>query len=132
MRVENKGLSLTLHYRGHPELEDAVRDLAEGQALRSGLSVRPARMSYELHPPIAADKGTAVRDLTDGLTAVCFLGDDLGDLPAFAELESLAATGMTTVRVAVRSEEAPAELLDAADLVVEGPEGARDLLQRLL
>jgi trehalose 6-phosphate phosphatase len=132
MRVESKGLSLTLHYREHPELEDAVRDLAERQASRSGLSIRPARMSFELHPPIPADKGTAVRDLADGLAAVCFLGDDLGDLPAFAELERLAGEGVTTVRIAVRSDESPEALLDAADVVVDGPEGARDLLQTLL
>ncbi|MEY2459029.1 MAG: trehalose 6-phosphate phosphatase [Acidimicrobiaceae bacterium] len=132
MRVESKGLSLTLHYRGHPEIETTVRELAERQAARSGLSVRPARMSFELHPPIAADKGTAVRDLADGLAAVCFLGDDLGDLPAFAELQRLADEGVATVRVAVRSDEAPEELLDAADVVVDGPEGARDLLRELL
>jgi trehalose 6-phosphate phosphatase len=89
-------------------------------------------MSFELHPPIAADKGTAVRDLADGLAAVCFLGDDLGDLPAFAELQRLADEGVATVRVAVRSDEAPEELLDAADVVVDGPEGARDLLRQLL
>ena len=132
MRVESKGLSLTLHYRGHPELEATVRELAERQAARSGLSIRPARMSFELHPPIPADKGTAVRDLADGLAAVCFLGDDAGDLPAFAELQRLADEGVATVRVAVRSDEAPEELLEAADVVVDGPEGARDLLQQLL
>jgi trehalose 6-phosphate phosphatase len=131
MRVESKGLSLTLHFREHPDAEPAVRAFAERQAARSGLLIRSARMSVELHPPIPADKGTAVRDLADGLTAVCFLGDDLGDIPAFAELQTLAAEGVATVRIAVRSDEAPDELLDAADLVVDGPEGARDLLAKL-
>ena len=132
MRVESKGLSLTLHYRGHPEIETAVRTLAERQAARSGLTVRPARMSFELHPPIEADKGTAVRAVADDLAAICFLGDDVGDLPAFVELERLASEGVATARIAVRSDEAPAVLLDAADVVVDGPEGARDLLQTLL
>ena len=132
MRVESKGLSLTLHYRGHPEIEPKVRALAERQAARSGLSVRTARMSYELHPPIDADKGTAVRALAHDLEALCFLGDDRGDLPAFAELERLAGEGIVTARIAVRSDEAPEELLDTADVVVDGPEGARDLLQQLL
>jgi trehalose 6-phosphate phosphatase len=132
MRVESKGLSLTLHYRGHPDLEAEVRKLAERQAARSGLSVRTARMSYELHPPIDVDKGTALHDLADGLDAVCFLGDDRGDLPAFAELERLAADGVVTARIAVRSDEAPDELLERADLVVNGPEGARDVLRQLL
>jgi trehalose 6-phosphate phosphatase len=132
MRVESKGLSLTLHYRGHPGVEAEVREFAERQAARSGLSVRTARMSYELHPPIDVDKGTALHDLADGLAAVCFLGDDRGDLPAFAELERLAAHGVVTARIAVRSDEAPDELLDRADLVVDGPEGARDVLRQLL
>ena len=132
MRVESKGLSLTLHYRGHEELRDAVRELAEHQAARSGLTLRTARMSYELHPPIDADKGTALRDLANGLDAMCFLGDDRGDLPAFAELERLASRGVTTARIAVRSDEAPDELLGAADLVVDGPDGALDVLRQLL
>ena len=87
MQVESKGLSLTLHYRGHPELEGEVRSLAERQAARSGLSLRSARMSYELHPPIDADKGTALHDLAGGLEAVCFIGDDRGDLPAFDAID---------------------------------------------
>jgi trehalose 6-phosphate phosphatase len=132
MRVESKGLSLTLHFREHPEVEQAVRDLAERQAARSGLRLRSARMSVELHPPIDADKGTAVRDLAHGLSAVCFLGDDVGDLPAFGELRRLRDDGVTTVSIAVRSGEAPDSLLDAADLVVDGPEGVRDLLATLL
>jgi len=43
----------------------------------------------------------------------------------------LAAAGVPGLRVAVRSEEAPPDLLAAADLVVEGPDGVLDLLRRL-
>jgi trehalose 6-phosphate phosphatase len=132
MRVESKGLSLTLHYRGRPDLEPAVRVWAEEQATRSGLVVRSAKMSFELHPPIAADKGTALRELTGGLQAVCFIGDDLGDLPAFDQLDVLQASGVSTVRAAVRSDESPAELLERADIVVDGPAGAAELLRALL
>jgi trehalose 6-phosphate phosphatase len=131
MRVEHKGLSLTLHFRGNPEIESEVHAFAQQLAERSGLSVRSARMSFELHPPVAVDKGTAVRALTGGLAAVCFIGDDAGDLPAFRALDELTADGVTCVRVGVRSDEAPSELLDAVDVVVDGPEGVRDLLAQL-
>ena len=140
MRVEGKGLSLTLHYRGRPEREADVRAWAEDQAARSGLTVRPARMSFELHPPLDVDKGTALLDLVapevDGvrvplLQAVCFLGDDVGDLPAFDGLDRLADLGLTTVRIAVRSAEGASELLDRADLVVDGPSGALAVLDAL-
>ena len=132
MLVEHKGISITLHFREHPEIEADVAAFAERQAARSGLAARPARMSIELHPPIEADKGTAVRELSSGLEALCFIGDDIGDLPGFAALDGLAAEGMATVRVAVRSDEAPAALLDRADIVVDGPEGAHALLATLL
>jgi trehalose 6-phosphate phosphatase len=132
MLVERKGLSLTFHYRSQPALEPEVRAWAQVEARRSGLVARPARMSVELHPPIDADKGSALMDVTDGLGAVCFIGDDVGDLPAFDALDSLAARGVATVRVAVSSSEAVADLVARADLVLEGPEEVHDLLRSLL
>jgi trehalose 6-phosphate phosphatase len=129
--LEPKGLSLTVHYRTQPELADEVQSWAERQAARTGLEVRPAKMSVELHPPIRIDKGTAVRELADGLAAVCFLGDDVGDLPAFAALADLAAGGVATAGIAVRTSETPAEVLAAADAVVDGPEGALEVLRSL-
>ena len=132
MRVESKGLSLTLHYRETPGLEREVRSWGTQQAARSGLHLRPARRSVELHPPVDSDKGTAVRELVGDLAAACFLGDDVGDLPAFDALDALRAAGRSTVKVAVRSDEAPPEMLRRADLVVDGPEGASAVLERLL
>lgn len=131
MHVEPKGLSLTLHYRSHPELADDVRAWAASQANRSGLVLRPARMSIELHPPIDVDKGTALEMLAVDLQAVCFIGDDQGDLPAFDALDRLARSGRYTVRGAVASEETPPELINRADVVLEGPEGVLDLLREL-
>jgi trehalose 6-phosphate phosphatase len=131
MRVESKGLSITLHYRGRPEIGPDVRRWAEQQAARSGLELRPARMSFELHPPIEVDKGSTLVELAAGLAAVCFLGDDVGDLAAFDGLDQLAATGVTTLRVGVRSAEESTALLDRADLVVDGPEGALAVIQAL-
>lgn len=131
MLVESKGLSLTLHYRSHPELAEEVREWATSQAARSGLVVRPARMSVELHPPIDADKGTALESLAQELQAVCYVGDDVGDLPAFDALDRLAGRGAHTLRVAVSSDESPQDLLDRADLVVDGPRGVLRFLRDL-
>src|SRR5690606_10224881 len=93
--------------------------------------VRGARMSIELHPPIAADKGTALESLVDDLEAVCFIGDDMGDLPAYDALDRLAARGVQAVRVAVASSEAPPELIERADLVLDGPPEVLAFLRRL-
>lgn len=131
MRVEPKGLSLTLHYRERPRLEPRVRAFAEQQAARSGLICRPARMSYELHPPIEADKGSALIEFSEGLTAVAYIGDDVGDLRAFDALDQLAGEGLHTIRVAVRSAEESPELVERANVVVDDPTQVRDLVQHL-
>jgi trehalose 6-phosphate phosphatase len=132
MDVEPKGLSLTLHYRRRPDLAAAVTAWAEAQAAASGLEVRAAKMSVELHPPIAADKGTALEALVAGLGAVAYVGDDRGDLPAYDALDRLAAAGAAeTLRVAVAGAETPPDLLSRADLVVDGPPAVVDLLRRL-
>jgi trehalose 6-phosphate phosphatase len=132
MLVESKGLSLTLHYRAEPGLALAVQDWAQRQADRSGLVIRPAKMSVELHPPLAADKGTVVLDMVSAYDPVVFIGDDRGDLPAFEALADLATRGRTVVRVAVASSEAPREIIERADLVVDDPPGALDVLRGFL
>jgi trehalose 6-phosphate phosphatase len=129
--VEPKGLSLTLHFRVVPERAGEIRSWAAAEAARSGLVVRSAKASVELHPPVAADKGTVLTTAVTGLEAACFLGDDVGDLPAFRALERLRTTGFHGVAVAVRTAESPPELLDRADLVVDGPEGALAVLHHL-
>lgn len=132
MRVEDKGLSVTLHYRGRPHLADEIHGVAQQLAARSGMTCRPAKMSFELHPPIAVDKGTALLDVARDLSAVCFVGDDLGDLPAFDALDKLAGEGVHTVRVAVAGDEATPELCERADVCVDSPAQVAPLLGSLL
>ncbi|HEV7887311.1 MAG TPA: trehalose-phosphatase [Acidimicrobiales bacterium] len=127
--VERKGLTVTLHYRTAPDQEGWVGRWSEEAAARAGLAMHPARMSVELLPPIPTDKGRVVAELSQGLVAACFFGDDVGDIPAFQALGRLDAA---TLKVVVRSPESAPELLDEADVVVDGPEGALALLSRLL
>lgn len=132
MRVERKGLSLTLHYRGRPELEEAVLAYAMDAARAAGLQLRPARMSVELHPPIDEDKGTVLERLATARTGpAVYLGDDVGDLPAFDALDRLELTGRTTLRVVAGSDETAPALAARADLLVRGPEQVLELLARL-
>ena len=130
--IERKGLSVTLHWRTRPEVEPWATRWATAAAARYGLELHRARMSCELRPPVPVDKGTAVAELVAGFRAACFLGDDLGDLPAFAALDRLAAAGAAVVKVAVRSPESPPELLESASMVVDGPAGALAVLRRLV
>ncbi|MBV9283239.1 MAG: trehalose-phosphatase [Acidimicrobiia bacterium] len=131
-RVERKGLSVTLHWRADPEREAAVREWAVSEATRTGLEALAARKAVELRPPLRRDKGTALSEAAAGLAAVCFLGDDRGDLAAFDALDCFAEGGVNVTRIGVRSPEMPEELESRADIVVDGPEGALELLQSLL
>ena len=129
--VEHKGLAVTLHYRQAPEFAGWAADFAVAEAARSGLEAHPGKMSWELRPPVPTDKGTVVTELAGGLQAVCFVGDDVGDLPAFAALRRLAGSGVATLAVAAAGPETPDEVLGAADMVVDGPPGVVALLETL-
>jgi trehalose 6-phosphate phosphatase len=131
LSVERKGLTVVLHYRRSPELADLAESSAEAAAEERGLVVHPGRMSYELRPPITGDKGLVLEEAASDLGATCFFGDDVGDLDAFDALDRLAERGVATVRVGVKSREAPDELMERADLVVDGPQGVVAVLRLL-
>ena len=88
--VEDKGLSLSYHYRGADD-EDAARAELEQVAERAreeGLDPRWGRKVLEVRPSVAADKGTAVRALLASVPARrgLYAGDDTTDLDAFQGL----------------------------------------------
>lgn len=126
--VERKGLSVTLHWRNAPEAERWALDLAADQVASSGLDVHLGRRSAELRPPVGADKGSEVRALTEGAATAVFLGDDVGDVPAFG---ALARAGLHGVALGVRSSEMAPEVLGAVQATVDGPAGALAVLEWL-
>jgi len=129
--VEDKGLAVVFHYR-EAENEEAALGVLRGVAARAtalGLRAQFGRKVLEVRPPVAADKGTAVRALLEqrGLQRALYAGDDTTDLDAFRGLDGLDLS----VRIAVASAEGPPELRDAADLVVESPAELTELLRGL-
>ena len=132
--VEPKsGVSVTVHWRPEPGRAHEIVAVADEVASRLGLEILRTRMAVELRPPIAVDKGDAVRDLIDGYTVGAFAGDDTGDLPAFAALRHAVRDGELhrSIAIGVMSREAPEELPGAVDVVVEGPPGLLALLTRV-
>jgi trehalose 6-phosphate phosphatase len=131
--VEDKGLSLSYHYREAAD-QDAARAELEQVAERAraeGLEVRWGRKVLELRPPVEANKGTAVLELLRraGARRALYAGDDETDLDAFA---GLSQAGLEhAVRIAVASDEAPAELEARADYVVSEPAELAALLKQL-
>lgn len=128
LEVEDKGLSMALHWRRVPSAGAWATEWAQATVASSGLVAQPGRLSVELVPPVQMDKGLVVDELAGRARAACFLGDDTGDLPAFAALRRMRMAGKCTAAVGVKSSEQPDELAEAADILVDGPAGALELL----
>jgi trehalose 6-phosphate phosphatase len=129
--LEDKGLTVALHWREAPDADAAERrlQLVAARAEAAGLEARWGRKVLELRPSVAADKGTAVRFLLAErrLERALYAGDDTTDLDAFRGLDDLEVS----VRVAVASAESPPPLRDAADVVVASPAELVELLRTL-
>jgi trehalose 6-phosphate phosphatase len=138
VRLEDKEAIAALHWRGTPDEDEAlaaIEDVAEA-AEAAGFVTHWGRKVLEIRPPVRIDKGAGIVGLlrdTD-LAAALYAGDDVTDLDAFRGLGELVEMGSlgTAIRVGVRSDEGPPELEEAADVMVEGPVGVRELLRALL
>ncbi len=130
--VEPKGLTVTVHWRHAPTQKQWAEEFAEAQVVGRGLKSYRSGLSVELAPPLPVDKGTVTKELVRGRRSAAAFGDDWGDLPVFAALSALADKGMTVARVAVAHPESPPEVVAAADVVVDGAQGAVTLLQQML
>jgi trehalose 6-phosphate phosphatase len=126
--LEDKEYAVAVHTRraADPDRWAAPIDQAARQiAGRHGLEVVPGKLVWELRPAVRSDKGDAVRRVVaeSGAREVVVVGDDLGDLAAFAAAAEFTTEGRDGLRVAVRSAEAPPALLAEADLVVVASQG---------
>jgi trehalose 6-phosphate phosphatase len=133
VRREDKGAIVAFHWRGAPDehaAQVAVGAL-ELAAQEAGLETHRGRMVLELRPPVPIDKGRGVRWLLAERppAAALYVGDDSTDIDAFAGLRDVVGGG--AVCVGVRSDETPEELEAAADAMVDGTAGVRELLELL-
>ena len=139
VRLEDKGASLSLHWRTAPDpgrAEDAARRWLAPLAGADGFAVTWGRMVMEVRPPVPVHKGTAIRALVEGagVLRAAYAGDDHTDADGWAELRRMAGAGSLEgcLAIAADGEGVPAAVLDAADVHVRGPEGMLALLEELL
>lgn len=125
--LEAKGLSATVHYRTAPDAEAARRAVLDalGAEPDPRLEIREGRMSVELRPAAAGDKGSALERIVDrfALRGLVVLGDDLTDLDMFRAAARLRGEGRLRaciVAVGARGEVPPA-VTAAADVEVDDP-----------
>lgn len=95
--IEDKGLSVALHYRQAPQYATRIRESATQIAAETGLVVQPGAMVVELRTP-GPTKGHSLRAFMEqppffGATPV-FVGDDLTDEDGFAAAAALGGYGV--------------------------------------
>jgi trehalose 6-phosphate phosphatase len=138
LRREDKGAIQALHWRGAPD-ENAARMLAKEVATlaqSSGLVPRWGRKVLEIRPLAGIDKGSAALRLVraSGVAHALAGGDDETDLDAFQALRWMRSAGSleSAVCIGVASDEQPPTLAARSQLVVEGTEGFREVLEALV
>ena len=104
-RLEDKGATMSVHYRQVAPADVAELERAIGTAAGAlGLRVTHGRKVFEIRPPIAVHKGTAVLALANRLGAgvasasILFAGDDTTDEDAMEALRDWRA-GAVTIHV---------------------------------
>lgn len=137
VRVEDKGPIMAFHWRGTPDEAGAqghVQKIA-AQAEQEGFVTHWGRKVLEVRPPVHVDKGQAIRELvlSSGVRGALFGGDDTTDLDGFDAFDVLERenTLETALRVGVRSEDGPREVIERADLAVSGVPGFTAVLSIL-
>ena len=95
--AEDKGLSLTIHYRGYEEATADVEAFAKDLAARTDLVLQPGKAVAELRNP-GAGKGSAIRAFMAeppfAGSRPIYLGDDLTDEDGFAAVKALGGIGV--------------------------------------
>ena len=95
--VEEKPLSVALHYRGAPQAELVCHAAAERAAMESGMTLQFGKMLVELKPA-SGDKGSALRHFMTqppfAGTRPVFIGDDLTDEHGFEAARELGGAGV--------------------------------------
>jgi trehalose 6-phosphate phosphatase len=134
-RLEKKTWGRALHFRGGGESvfsDPATFATVASVAARHGLDASRGRLVIEVRPR-SADKGWAVSYLAQRLqpSAVAFVGDDRGDIPAWGEVRRLSGS-LPTLAVGVASTEVDRDSMKACDLVLDGHQAMPAFLRGLL
>ena len=137
MRFEDKGATLSVHYRQTSHPEKVVKELTpimQSIAEKYGLHLTQGRMVFEFRPPVKIDKGTAFEELvkTHRLEAAFYLGDDTTDVAVFLTARRLREAGQCLAYgLGVESQGTPQAVLTEADYLVQEVAGVELFLDWL-
>ncbi len=135
--VQRKRIGGSIHYRLSPHPKEARRTLLallEEPARQVGMNLREGKRIVEILPPLAIDKGTSLRSFVErfALRSLIFAGDDRTDLDAVLEIARLRKKGLAALSIVVQQPDTLPQLLENADIVVNGVPGMVELLREIV
>jgi len=137
MRFEDKGVTLSVHYRQTSEPDKVLNETApvmQSIADKFGLNLTQGRMVFEFRPPVEIDKGTAFDELLKNyqLDGAFYLGDDTTDVAVFVAARRLRGAGIClSYGLGVDSQGTPQAVLSEADFLVQEVAGVESFLDWL-
>ena len=136
VRIEDKNVILSLHYRGasRPQaIRQEILGLLDRLLTTARFVVAEGKMVIEIRPPLKLDKGIVVERLVEehGLRGAVFLGDDVTDVDAMKALRRLRESGRGCLAIGVAGDEIPDGLVEESDLLLPGPPAVATFLEWL-
>jgi trehalose-phosphatase len=123
--VQRKSIGGSLHYRQVKDPEQVrqriLTALAE-PAHQLHMRIGEGKRVVEILAPLTINKGTALHRLVERfkLQGLIFAGDDRTDLNGFYEIERLRQQGFAALAIAVQHQDSLPELLEHANVTVQG------------
>jgi trehalose 6-phosphate phosphatase len=137
MRFEDKGATLSVHYRQADNPDAVASTLAPSmQAIagKYGLRLTQGRKVFEFRPPVEIDKGTAFEELVESyrLESAFYTGDDTTDVSVFLTARRLRGSKeCLAYGLGVESRGTPPPVLMEADYLVREVTGVESFLDWL-
>jgi trehalose 6-phosphate phosphatase len=126
MWLEDKRVSISIHYRHCQDQEQAHRDIVaaiDSLPNRDKFIVIEGKMVVNFVPAVGSDKGTAVKEVVKEhrLGGGVFMGDDVTDLDGFRAIRELRQSGgFAGLNVAVLGSDANSQVRELGDYTLAG------------
>lgn len=135
--VQRKRIGGSIHYRLSPDHRETRRkliSLLEQPARQVNMSLSEGKQIVEIRVPLPVHKGKALRQFVQrcALHSIVFAGDDRTDLDAVVEITKMRKEGIPAVSIVVQHHDTLSDLLEMADIVVQGVPGMVELLREIV
>jgi trehalose 6-phosphate phosphatase len=135
--VQRKRIGGSIHYRLSPdpaETRQKLLSLLEQPARQVNMNLSEGKLIVEIRVPLPVHKGKALRQFVQhfGLHAIVFAGDDRTDLDAVVEITKMRNEGIAALSIVVQHYDTLPDLLEQADIIVQGVPGMVELLREIV